>query len=229
MANVQTSGIAEVKKVCTEYDIACQFEGNALPVTASHLDIMGVNFNNLSAWYNDEMLELASFVRCCIEDEGMTYKQLKKELVNYNQEGWLELFGAYSKESYQESLYRLKDLLQMSLKECSYAIEKWGDVKNKAITHEFKSTESAFIYKGYYITPCIIKHAINSVLRKIKANDMCKYYALYYAGNKVKNDTIINDCLSDLFNNDNNERLTMLDELSGHALINLNDVRNSRN
>lgn len=229
MANLQTSGINAVMDVCKEYDIACQFEGKSMPTCASSLDVHGVHFNSLNQWDADGLKELASFVRCCIEDEGMTSKQLKKELINYNQEGWLELFGAYCKESYQESLYSLKDLLQMSLKECSYAVDKWQDVADKRASHEFKSTESAFIYKGYYITPCIIKHAVNSILKKIKADDMCKYYALYYAGNKVKNDTIINDCLSDLFNNDNNERLQMLDELSGHALIDLNAVRNSRN
>ena len=57
---------------------------------------------------------------------------------------------------------------------------------------------------------------------------MIKYYALYYGGCKVKNDVIAHDCLNDLFNNDNNERLIMLDELSGHTLININDLRSAR-
>lgn len=228
MANLQTSGINAVMDVCKEYDIACQFEGKSMPTCASSLDIHGVHFNSLNQWDADGLKELASFIRCCIEEEGMTSKQLKKELINYNTEGWLEIFGEYAKDSYQDSLYSLKDLLKLAMNECAYAVDKWQDVADKRASHEYKSTESAFIYKGYYITPCILKHALNSVIKNIKNDNMIKFYALYYGGCKVKNDVIIEDCLKDLFVNDSNERLVMLDELSGHELININQVRSQR-
>ena len=160
-----------------------------------------------------------------ITDLLINYDGIKDVKRVFTNDTMTACMGEYVKDSYQESKYTLADLLEMSMKECSYAVEKWSDVVDKRITHNFKSTESAFIYRGYYITPCIIAKVMNSVLKAITKTSMQMYYDVYYSGNKVKNDTIINDCLTDLFNNDNNERLLMLDDLSGHAILDITGVR----
>lgn len=226
MVSFCESGIKKVLSLCDEVGLDVHYEGMHAPRCLSSLTIEGVTIDKMTDWDASDYENLQD----CIDAwSSLPYKEFKKELKAFSNVGWLELFGEYAKDSYQDALYSLKDLLQMSLRECGYAVDKWQDVADKRASHVYKSTESAFIYKGYYITPCILKHVINSVLKKIDSKNMLKFYALYYSGCKVKNDTIIHDCLNDLFNNDSNEKLVMLDELSGHALININEIRSGRN
>ena len=225
MVSFCESGIKKMLVACDEIGLSVSFEGAHAPRCLSSLTIEGVTIDKMTDW---DASDYENLTDCICAWSEYPQKQFIKELREFACVGWLDLFGSYAKDSYQDALYSLKDLLKLAMNECAYAVDKWQDVADKRASHEYKSTESAFIYKGYYITPCILKHALNSVIKNIKNNDMIKFYALYYGGCKVKNDVIVEDCLKDLFVNDSNERLTMLDELSGHALININQVRSAR-
>ena len=178
-----------------------------------------VTVNKIRTFFNDDIDMITDLL---INYDGI--KDIKKV---FDDASMTACMGEYVKESYNNSKYLLSDLLNMTMKECAYAVEKWADVVDKRITHNYKSTESAFIYKGYYITPCILRSVINNAIKSIDKNKMQTFYNEYYNGNKVKNDVIIHDCLNDLFNNDNNARLMLLDDLTGHALIDISSVRAS--
>lgn len=219
MANTCAEGIKLMKKTCEEIGLEYSYEGNDDCLTS--LTIEGYTMTSMSCW---DMSDYENLCDCLNAWSFLPYKELKKNLKEFIKVGWLELFGSYCKESYKRTHYKLTDLLTIAMKDCGYALEKYGDIKNKALTHEYKSTESAFIYKGYYITPCMLRNVINNVLRKLSICDLNKFYNLYYDGKKPQKDVIANDCLNDLFNNDNMERLQVLDDYNRHRTFTLDKI-----
>ena len=93
------------------------------------------------------------------------------------------------------------------------AQDKFESVFDKRATHEFKSTESAFLYKGYYITPCILRSVIELAWNDCGKSEQKQYLERFYNGQKQNIVTIATDCLADMFNHDNIERLIMIDNL----------------
>lgn len=128
----------------------------------------------------------------------------------------------YVKDSYQHSKNKLITLLANAMKNIAIAQDKFTDVFDKRIKHEFSSVESAFIYKGYYITPVILFVVIKEAWKSIDKIKQAEFLNKFYNGKSIKIDKIANDCLNNMFNNNNIEMLTMLDEL---RLVNDNNKR----
>jgi hypothetical protein len=130
-----------------------------------------------------------------------------------------DVFGEYVKDSYMSTYVNLNDLLKVAIKGCGYAQDKWQGVFDERINHEYKSTESAFLYNGYYITPYILTSLINKAWSELTKENQKEYLNKFYNGNKVKVNEIANDCLFDMFNNDSIERLTVMEGLRSHEGI----------
>jgi hypothetical protein len=122
----------------------------------------------------------------------------------------------YVKESYRNTKEKLITLLANAMNDCKIAKDKFENVYNARIEHVYSSVESAFLYNDYYyITPCILQSVINSVWNDCTKENQKEFLNKFYNGNKADIKTIANDCLFDMFNNNNIERLTMLDEFRG--------------
>lgn len=210
--NNQKTGIASLEKLLNYYGIEYTMQGNKYPLNITNMNILGVQFDNVSAWDVDMFHEFVDYLTCLIEDEGMTIKELKKELKGYLLSP-SDVSGEYVKESYRNSHENLYNLLQNVLKGSMYAQGKFESVFDKRVTHEFKSTESAFLYKGYYVTPCILRSILELAWNDCTKESQKQYLQKFYNGNKTDFKTIANDCLSDMFNKNDIERLTMLDDL----------------
>jgi hypothetical protein len=129
------------------------------------------------------------------------------------------VFGEYVKDSYMSTYVNLNNLLQVAIKGCGYAQDKWQGVFDERINHEYKSTESAFLYNGYYITPYILTSLINKAWSELTKENQKEYLDKFYNGQKIKTNDIVNDCLFDMFNNDSIERLTVMEGLRSHERI----------
>ena len=210
--NNQKNGIANLENLLSYYGLEYTMTGKNYPVNITNMNILGVQFDNVSAWDLDMFHEFVDYLKCLIEDEGMTIKELKKELRGYLLSP-SDVSGEYVKESYRNSHANLYDLLQNVLKGISYAQDKFESVFDKRATHEFKSTESAFLYKGYYITPCILRSVIELAWNDCGKAEQKQYLEKFYNGQKQNIQTIATDCLADMFNKDDISRLTMIDNL----------------
>ena len=232
--NNQKNGIACLENTLQQYEIEYNMYGKLYPNNITELTILGVTFHDMSAWDVESFMELNSAIKECIED-GMTYKKLKKFIADYDM-SMSDVAEEYVKESYRNSHASLTTLLENAIKGSSYAQDKFESVFTESVTHEFKTTESAFLYKGLYITPCILKSVIGYAWADVvnKNEYIEKYYGSIENFNheidlrienksKIRNraksksdkeiELIATDCLADLFNNDNIERLIMIDSL----------------
>ena len=79
--NNQKTGIASLEKLLNYYGIEYTMHGNTYPLNITNMNILGVQFDNVSAWDVDMFHEFVDYLTCLIEDEGMTIKELKKELI----------------------------------------------------------------------------------------------------------------------------------------------------
>ena len=210
--NNQKNSIYNLEKLLNSYGLPYELTGKNYPNCITSMSILGVNIDIVSVWDNEDFRELESFLTCCIEDEGMTFKELKEILKVYDLSN-TDITNTYVKDSYQNSHAGLVELLQNVLKGSMYAQDKFESVLDKRATHEFKSTESAFLYKGYYVTPCILRSVIEYAWNDCTKENQRKYLEKYYNGQKQNIVTIASDCLSDMFNKNDIERLTMIDNL----------------
>jgi hypothetical protein len=141
----------------------------------------------------------------------MNKKQIRQYIEEFDMSP-SDVSNEYVKESYRNSHANLVDLLKNALKGSMYAQDKFISVFDKRATHEFKSTESAFIYKGYYITPCILRDIIELAWNDCKKQYQIEYFNKYYNGEKQNIKTIASDCLSDMFNKDDISRLSLIND-----------------
>lgn len=207
--NIQTQGIAELENTLQFYGLDYSMTGNKYPQNITSMEILKIPFTT-TTWTLEDFSELVSYIVCCIEDENMTMKQLKKELASYDLSN-SEITSEYVKDSYQNTHMSLSDLLIKATNDIKVAQSKFESVFDKRATHEFKSTESAFLYKGYYITPCILRSIIELAWNDCKKDSQKEYLQKFYNGQKQSIQTIATDCLADLFNKNDIERLTMID------------------
>ena len=119
----------------------------------------------------------------------------------------------YVKDSYQFSKNKLITLLANGMKNIRIAQDKFTNTFDARIKHVYTNTESAFIYNGYYITPCILFVIIKEAWKSIDKNKQNEFLKRFYEGKKTDIKKIADDCLFNMFNNNDIERLTMLDEL----------------
>ena len=209
--NNQKSGILELENILNMYGLEYSMTGKHYPMNITSMEILNRPLTT-TTWDCEDFKMLADALKICIEDEGMTTKELRQYIEEFNMSP-CDISGEYVKESYRNSHASLYDLLQKVLKGCMYAPEKFESVLDKRASHEFKSTESAFLYKGYYITPCILRSVIEYAWNDCEKESQRKYLEKYYNGKKQNIVTIASDCLSDMFNKNDIERLTMLDDL----------------
>lgn len=142
---------------------------------------------------------------CCIIEKRIAEIQQYMHVCGLNSK-------EYVKDSYKNSKDNLLHLLAIAMNDCKLAQNKFDDTYNTRINHDFSSVESAFLYKGYYITPYILQAVIEQTWKSCTKAQQNAYLQKYYA-EKVNIKTIANDMLSDMFNNNNVERLTYMDDL----------------
>ena len=201
-------GIKNLTKVCNEYGLKLSCMPHEKYPTQAWLNfsIEGVNFKS-NEFDNDDYNNIADAVSIWADTLSMP-KFIEELKLMATVNIWSDTFEEYVKESYRFSKSNLKNLLNIALNQCSYAVDRWQDLADKKANYKFTDCHSAFLYKGYYITPYIMTVTLNEAIKNMKkAKRLQILFNLYYNGNKVNNDTIINDTLNDLFNNDNNERL----------------------
>ena len=217
--NIQTRGIANLENCLKSNFLTYELIGKHYPQNITSMEILGVPMTT-TTWDCEDFEILTGFITECIED-GMNLKELKKELRTFDASP-TDVSGEYVKESYRNSHMGLHDLLLNALKGISYAQDKFTTVFDARATHEFKSTESAFIYKGYYITPCILRDIINLAWNDCTKEQQKQFLSKFYNDcKKVDIKTIATDCLADMFNNNNIDRLLMIDNfrLSNSARV----------
>lgn len=186
----------------------------------------------IRTWDNSDFFEMTSCIDACMD--FMTYKQLDKYMQKYDN-SITDTSGEYVKDSYMNGHAKLVDMLNQAIKTCGYAVEKWQDVATARAEHVFKSTESAFLHNGLYITPCMLRDVISCVWATLD-NDQQKQYINKFYGNDfenqkiriskkntvtcraksksdIENDLIATDILNDFFNKNDLSRLSYIDEL----------------
>ena len=210
--NNQKTGIETLEKTLNFYGLPYEMTGNKYPMNITEMSILGITYRDMSAWDVESFNLMNDALITCIEEENMNIRQLRTFVEKYNMTP-SEVSGEYVKESYYNSHCKLTDLLQNALKSISYAQSKFEAVFDERATHEFKSTESAFLYNDLYITPCILKVIISEAWKNCTKESQREYLERFYNGNKTDIKTIINDCLADMFNKNDLERLTYLDDL----------------
>lgn len=208
--NNQKSGIATLEETLNMYDLEYSMTGKHYPMNITSMEILNRPLTT-TTWDCDDFKMLSDALVICIEELDMTKKELRQFIEEFDMSP-CEVSGEYVKESYRNSHAGLVDLLKNALKGISYAQDKFTSVFDARATHEFKSTESAFIYKGYYITPCILRDIIELAWKDCKKEYQKEFINKFYNGNKTDFKTIANDCLADMFNNDNVERLSLIND-----------------
>lgn len=209
MATDMTKGIASLEKLLNYYGLEYSMTGAKYPHNITSMEILGVPFTT-SAWFIDDFMELVDYLTFLIEDEGMTLKQLKNKLSKYDLSN-TEITCEYVKDSYRNTHMSLAELLMKATNDIKIAQDKFESVFDKRATHEFKSTESAFLYNGYYITPCILRSIIELAWNDCEKQSQKEYLQKFYNGQKQNVQTIATDCLADMFNNNDISRLIMID------------------
>lgn len=208
--NIQTQGIACLENALKTSGLTYSMVGKHYPQNITSMIIAKTPMTT-TTWDSSDFKDLAEKIMY-MYNEDYTMKDMKKFIAGYDV-SMTDVSGEYVKDSYQNSHASLYDLLQNALKGSMYAQEKFESVLDKRATHEFKSTESAFLYKGYYVTPCILRSVIEYAWNDCKKENQRKYLEKYYNGQKQNIVTIASDCLSDMFNKNDISRLTMIDNL----------------
>ena len=209
--NNQKSGILELESTLNMYGLEYTMTGKHYPMNITSMEILNRPLTT-TTWDCEDFKMLADALKICIEDEGMTIKELRQYIEEFNMSP-CDISGEYVKESYQNSHAGLVELLKNALKGISYAQDKFQTVFDARATHEFKSTESAFIYKGYYVTPCILRSILELAWNDCTKESQKQYLQRFYNGNKTDFKTIANDCFADMFNKNDISRLSMIDDL----------------
>ena len=208
--NNQKSGIATLENTLNNYGIEYTMTGKNYPLNITSMEILNRPLTT-TTWDCEDFKMLADALTICIEDMGMTKKQLRQYIEEFDMSP-SEVSNEYVKESYRNSHAGLVDLLKNALKGSMYAQDKFATVFDARATHEFKSTESAFIYKGYYITPCILRDIIELAWNDCKKEYQKEYLQKFYNGEKQNIKTIASDCLADMFNKDDISRLSLIND-----------------
>ena len=184
--------------------------GKNYPTNITSMEILNRHLTT-TTWDCEDFETLTTALTICIEELGMNKKQIRQYIEEFDMSP-SDVSNEYVKESYRNSHDNLVDLLKNALKGSMYAQDKFISVFDKRATHEFKSTESAFIYKGYYITPCILRDIIELAWNDCKKQYQIEYFNKYYNGEKQNIKTIASDCLSDMFNKDDVSRLSLIND-----------------
>ena len=186
----------------------------------------------IQTWDNADFYEMTSCLDACMD--FMTLKQIDEYMQDYDT-SMTDVEGEYVKDSYMFSKEKLIVLLQQAIKTCGYAVSKWQDVRKADAEHIFKSTESAFIHNGYYITPCMLRDVIACVWCTLDNEQQKQYISKFYGNDfenqknriskkntvtgrtkskiDLENDLIATDILDDFFNKNDYSRLTYIDDL----------------
>lgn len=208
--NIQTKGIANLENLLKFYNLEYTMTGKNYPTNITSMEILNRPLTT-TTWDNEDFETLTTALTICIEELGMNKKQLRQYIEEFDMSP-SDVSNEYVKESYSNSHANLVDLLKNALKGSMYAQDKFISVFDKRATHEFKSTESAFMYKGYYITPCILRDIIELAWNDCKKQYQIEYFNKYYNGVKQNIKTIASDCLSDMFNKDDVSRLSLIND-----------------
>lgn len=200
-----------LKKVLDNLKDACEL--HAIPLELIGGD--GVNICNSIVIDGYQIDNIRSFDA---EDINM----MVDLLINYDMDDLKNVFrqenasmsqalGEYVKDSYNYSRDKLSNIFKQALKGCSYAVNKFETLKDVRVSHVY-TTNSAFLYNGYYITPCILQSVINEGLRMLNPSSMSMYMDVY-GYNKKDYKGMTKDIMDDYFMNNTMDRLTMIDEL----------------
>lgn len=207
--NIQTKGIACLEDALKTTGLDYSFTGKCYPKNITSMIIAKTPMTT-TTWDSSDFKDLAEKIMY-MYNEDYTMKDMKKFIASYDV-SMTDASGEYVKDSYRNSHMSLHDLLLNALKGISYAQDKFQTVFDARATHEFKSTESAFLYKGYYITPCILRDIIELAWNDCTKEQQREYLSKFYNDcKKVDIKTLATDCLSDMFNHDNIDRLIMID------------------
>ena len=85
-------------------------------------------------------------------------------------------------------------------------MDKFETLKDVRVSHAY-TTDSAFLYNSYYITPCILKAVINEYLRQVEPKQLHDFMITYgYKNSK----SITEDLMHDYFVNGSVEKMNKL-------------------
>lgn len=217
MARQQKNAIRTVESVADFLGLDVHFNGNKYPMNATSAEVEGYTITGVLDWSNEDFNDLIDHLKTLSKIEN---KKAKKEYLRwvYPTENTLaKIDNEYVKDSYKESKLLLRDLITGVFNNSKHAACMLESIDNKYISYNF-STHSAFLYEGFYITPCNVRTALKEVLEAIKPAYMQQYMQHFYQS-KVKQDLIIDDIIM-AWKNDDNYRLTVLDRMRHASLIN---------
>lgn len=207
--NIQTQGIACLENALKTSGLTYTMVGKHYPQNITSM-LIGKTSLTTTTWDSSDFKDLAEKIMY-MYDEDYTMKDMKNFIASYDV-SMTDASGEYVKDSYRNSHAKLTDLLKNALKDIAYAQDKFQTVFDARATHEFKSTESAFLYKGYYITPCILRDIIELAWKDCTKEQQKEYLKRFYNNDcKIDIKTLASDCLADMFNHDNVDRLIMID------------------
>ena len=207
--NNQTKGIACLENALKTSGLDYSMTGKHYPQNITSMIIAKTPMTT-TTWEGSDFIDLANKIMY-MYDEDYTIKDMKRFIASYDI-SMTDASGEYVKDSYRNSHEKLTDLLKNALKDISYAQDKFQSVFDARATHEFKSTESAFLYKGYYITPCILRDIIELAWNDCTKQQQREYLKRFYNNDcKISIKELATDCLSDMFNHNNIDRLIMID------------------
>lgn len=201
-----------LKKSLLNLQDACQLHGYSLELKDLNNDgtmcnsiiIDGYEIGGIRTFFNDDV----DMITELLIDYGMDEVKnvFRKENASMSQ-----ALGEYVKDSYNYSKEKLSNIFEQVLKGCSYAVDKFETLKDVRVSHTY-TTDSAFLFNGYYITPCILQSVINEGLQRLNKSSMELYMDIYgYTKKDYKGMT--NDIMHDYFVENNTDRLSMIDDL----------------
>lgn len=217
MARQQTNAIKQAEAIASYLNLSLQFMGNKYPLNATSLIIEGYTITGVLDWSNDDFSDFIDHLKALAKIENKKAKRKYLQWVYPTENTLAKIDNEYVKESYKESKLLLKDLITEVFNNSKHACNMLESIDNKYISYDF-SVNSAFLYHGYYITPCNMRIAIKEVLESIKPAYMQQYMQHFYSS-KVKQDLVIDDIIT-AWKNEDNYKLTVLDRMRHASLIN---------
>ena len=211
--NKLTNGLKEVKRACEQKGYTFRVIGGDGVNTASSVFINGFEIKTGSLNYDSEDMGMLAEIIADYDMKTVREVFCDKSMTYANN-------GMYVKESYRNGKLSLADVVNTAVKGSMYSQSMLESIKADYIKADF-SVNSAFLYKGMYITP----YMPITLLIDILNNNISKEYLREFMGiymnkkaDKINKADIVNiaEYLFKSYIVDNN--ISLLNEIDMHVV-----------
>ena len=205
-------GLQLVEKACNEKGYRFYTVGGDGKNTASSVFINSFEIKVGSNAYDNEDMQM-------LEDVILNYDMKVLRNVFCDKSMTYTNNGMYVKESYREGRVTLSEVIETAIKGSSYSQNLLESIEDKYISTDF-SVNSAFLYKGMYVTPYMAIAILTDILINDIAKEYLKDFYNMYIGIKAdklskKDYQTISEYLFLQYLQGNNE---VIEEVSMHAI-----------